>query len=303
MKCLKPIQVNGNYFNCGHCMNCRINYTQMWSLRLMYELSKSDSASFVTLTYNNENLPLDYGLHKDDVQKFMKRLRKNFAVEFHEFAPKLKYYFVGEYGGKTLRPHYHAIIFNLDNYDEKHRELCAKSWQLCEPWFFDKNRGRSSAIQEVTPDDIQYVTGYVQKKLDGELGEKTYGDKQPPFSLCSRGLGLDFCMENAERLINNGWTYFKGHKVSLPRYFADKLGVAKSDYLHQDIDLNALETSIKKFYEMFEEDMKRQHTWYPENAEMTARRFKKWYERKEYDYANRIYKDFLQRQKLKGVKL
>lgn len=303
MKCLKPIKVGENYFNCGHCMNCRINYTQMWSLRLIYELSNSDSASFVTLTYNNENLPLDYGLHKKDVQDFMKRLRKNFAIKYHEFAPKLKYYFVGEYGRRTNRPHYHAIIFNLDNYNPEHRELCAKSWKLCDPWFFDKSRGRASAIQEVTPDDINYVTGYVQKKLDGDLGRETYGDRQPPFSLCSHGLGLDFCMKNSERLINNGWTYFKGHKVSLPKYFAEKLGVKKSDYLHYQVDLNALEVSNKTLYEIFKKDMQRQGTWYPDNLKMLERRFIQWYERREFEYAKIIYKDFLQRQKLIGGKL
>lgn len=303
MKCMKPIEIHGNYFNCGHCMACRINYTQMWSLRLIYELSSSDSASFVTLTYNNDNLPVDYGLHKKDVQDFMKRLRQNFKREYHEFVPKLRYYFVGEYGSANGRPHYHAIIFNLDNYNDKHRELCAKSWNKCEPWFFDKNRGRQSAIQEVTPDDIQYVTGYVQKKLSGELADSTYGDRQPPFSVCSHGLGLDFCMDQAERLITNGWTYFKGHKVALPRYFADKLGVSKADYIHQEIDLKRLEASNKTIYKIFEADMKKRGTWYPENLTLTAVRFKQWYERKEFDYSDRVYKDFLQRQKLKGVKL
>lgn len=303
MKCINPIKVKEQYYNCGHCINCRINYTQMWSLRLMYELSTTSDASFLTLTYNNENYPADGSLNKKDLQDFWKRLRINLQREYHEFAPKIKYYACGEYGSKTQRCHYHAIVFGLDNYNQKHREIAAKSWTLCDSWFFDKERGRNSAMQEVTPDDINYVTGYVQKKLDGEKGREVYGDKLPPFSVCSQGLGLDFCMQNKERLITNGWTYFKGHKVSLPRYFADKLGVKKSDYIVEDVNSKELELETQEILKLFEHDMKLEGTWYPENLKMMEHRFNLWYERREFEYANQIYRDFKQKQKLKGVKL
>ena len=108
MRCLAPIEVKGREFNCGQCINCRINYTSMWSLRLIYELSTCNSASFLTLTYDTEHYPTDCGLHKDDLQKFFKRLRINLKREYHEFSPKLRYYACGEYGSKTKRAHYHA---------------------------------------------------------------------------------------------------------------------------------------------------------------------------------------------------
>lgn len=47
-------------------------------------------------------------------------------------------------------------------------------------------------MQEVTPEDIAYVTGYIQKKLNGQMAEKEYGQRLPPFSTCSQGLGLVF---------------------------------------------------------------------------------------------------------------
>lgn len=275
----------------------------MWSLRLIYELSTTSDASFLTLTYNDVNYPEDGSLNKKDLQNFWKRLRINLQREYHEFAPKIRYYACGEYGSKTQRAHYHAIVFGLDNYNDKHREITAKSWQKCDEWFFDKSRGRQSAMQEVSPDDINYVTGYVQKKLDGELAEKQYGDRLKPFSVCSQGLGLDFCMKNKERLITNGWTYFKGHKVSLPRYFADKLGVKKSDYIVDNVDNKALEVDNQKLLEMFMHDMKLAGTWYPENLTMMERRFNLWYERREFENAKQIFKDFQAKQKLKGVKL
>lgn len=274
----------------------------MWSLRLIYELSTTSDACFLTLTYNDENLPKDYSLNKKDLQDFWKRLRSNLSREYHEFAPKIRYYACGEYGSRTKRPHYHAIVFGLDNYNDKHRELTKKSWTYCEPWFFDKDRGRQSAMQEVTPDDINYVTGYVQKKLDGEKAREEYGDRILPFSTCSNGLGLDFCMKNKERLIENGWTYFKGHKIGLPRYFADKLGVHKSDYIGLSSG-KKLELEKDKLFELFQKDMKNAGTWYPENLKMLEHRFILWYERRQFETANIIYNDFRQKQKLKGVKL
>lgn len=81
MRCLKPIKVNGNFYNCGYCRNCRVNKTSQWALRLIYELDNWDCASFVTLTYNQENLPKDFGLHKEHLTSFLKALRYDLSLE------------------------------------------------------------------------------------------------------------------------------------------------------------------------------------------------------------------------------
>ena len=69
----------------------------------------SYTAYFVTLTYNTEKVPITrngfMSLHKKDLQDYFKRLRKISSL-------KLKYYAVGEYGSKKMRPHYHLILFN-----------------------------------------------------------------------------------------------------------------------------------------------------------------------------------------------
>jgi len=46
-------------------------------------------------------------LSKKDFQLYMRRLR-------FDAGKGLKYYVCGEYGTKSNRPHYHAIIFNCD---------------------------------------------------------------------------------------------------------------------------------------------------------------------------------------------
>lgn len=271
----------------------------MWALRLIYELSNCQAASFVTLTYSDEFRPGE--LIKKDLQDFFKRLRQNLKHEYHEFAPVIRYYAVGEYGSKSMREHYHAIIFGLDNYDDKHREILRKSWKYCEPWFFDKDRGRQSAMQEVTPDDIAYVTGYVQKKLDGELAKEVYGEKQPPFSVCSQGLGLDFALANRERLINNGYTFYKGQKIGIPRYFVEKFGLKKSDLIKfRQLSEAEYKKANDEMFEFFKQDMIRKNCWYPHNSGLMAHLFSAWYDNRRFAYSQRIYEDFQQKQKMRN---
>lgn len=300
MKCLNPITVNERQFNCGHCRNCRVNYTQEWALRITYELSKCDSASFITLTYSDEFRPGE--LRKKDLQDFFKRLRINMQREYHEFAPKIRYYACGEYGSRTKREHFHAIVFGLDNYNDKHRDILKASWPFCESWMFDKERGRQSGMQEVTPDDIAYVTGYVQKKLNGEMAKEEYGEKQPPFSCCSQALGLDFALKNKERLISNGYTFYKGHKIGIPRYFCEKFGVKKGELLtNVSLQPEKEYTRVnKELLEQFKADMERKKCFYPQNTALMTHLFDIWYDNKRFAYADAIYSDFRQRQALRN---
>lgn len=105
---------------CGKCIGCRLKYSQEWANRCMLELQYHDDAYFVTLTYDEDHVPLSYytdentgeaykalTLYKRDLQLFFKRLRKEFSND------RIRYFCAGEYGSHTFRPHYHAIIFGL----------------------------------------------------------------------------------------------------------------------------------------------------------------------------------------------
>jgi hypothetical protein len=59
-------------------------------------------ASFVV---NNGVVPEDGSLNVAHFQKFMKRLRDRIK------PLKIRFFHCGEYGDKTRRPHYHALIF------------------------------------------------------------------------------------------------------------------------------------------------------------------------------------------------
>jgi len=88
MECISPITLKvQNPRNkdgkvivpCGKCINCLTNRRESWIIRLV-EHFKTQSATFITLTYDQKNLTFANSefatLVKRDVQLFFKRLRK-----------------------------------------------------------------------------------------------------------------------------------------------------------------------------------------------------------------------------------
>lgn len=98
---------------CNHCKEC-IRHRQM-SISQRCELESLDSYPFfITLTYNNEHLPLYYLPDGDiipysdyhHVKDLIKRIRE------HELVSRpLRYIAVSERGSKNSRPHVHLLVF------------------------------------------------------------------------------------------------------------------------------------------------------------------------------------------------
>lgn len=219
MQCTKPIRINNCFYPCGHCLSCRIAKAREWSARLLHELNYWEKAVFVTLTYEDRFLPANGSLRKRDLQLFFKRLRKYSNT-------KLKYYACGEYGSKTNRPHYHAIIFGLGQ-NKIDIEFIKDCWRYCQWSNFDEKK----AFGNVTYDSCRYVSDYIFKKYSGEKAKEEYTDKglEVPFKICSQGLGLRYCLADSENLVaNNGFT-MRGVRMGLPRYYVTKLGLKLED--------------------------------------------------------------------------
>lgn len=183
VKCLHPIRlIDGSgypYFvPCGKCVACQNNKRSSLSLKLRLEEHTSKYCYFLTLTYDDKNIPLfslgtdlqtndflriypysermlsdsmisdfcsdfynfdsefvdmmDYyasfvhnyecKFHKScvyghglyallyyrDIQLFLKRIRKYINKYYGE---KIRFYIIGEYGTKSLRPHWHCLFF------------------------------------------------------------------------------------------------------------------------------------------------------------------------------------------------
>ena len=61
---------------CGRCIGCRLERSRQWALRLVHEKRFHEESAFITLTYDENNLPEGGSLEVKHFQDFMKRLRK-----------------------------------------------------------------------------------------------------------------------------------------------------------------------------------------------------------------------------------
>ena len=116
---------------------------------------------FITLTYNEENLPSDGSLVKEHFQKFMKKLRK-------KADHKIRYYHCGEYGNNLQRPHYHACLFGHDFEDkiffsEKNGNHLYTSEQLNKTW-----KKGFATTGNMTFETAAYCARYAMKKITGD---------------------------------------------------------------------------------------------------------------------------------------
>lgn len=135
------------------------------------------------------------------------------------------------------------------------------------------------------------------------MADELYGDRVRPFSRSSHYLGLDFCLKNAERLSNNGYTFLNKQKVAIPRYFREKLGLKQSELIKDDViipDPKILEHNASYLWNLFESDQKAKGIWNPDNLTMTSFRFQRWLDDWEFSLSRRVEKDYLQRKHLRG---
>lgn len=213
---------------CGKCFQCVAQRTKGWTFRLTQQAKDCTSCSFITLTYDEENLPYSENgiptLEKKHLQLFFKRLRKATKTE------GIKYYACGEYGKETHRPHYHAIMFNLpleytkQEYDDSKTSPIGKTW------------GKGNVLSAPGNNNtFAYVAGYVNKKIhkpttiyDDTTGE--IFEREQEFSLMSKKLGINFCTPEMKKYLKNnleGYVTINGYMQSLPRYLKEKIFTAE----------------------------------------------------------------------------
>jgi len=199
-------------FPCGKCPPCKKRRTSGWSFRLVKEGERSNSALFVTLTYDTQYVPITpHGymtLELKDLQKFFKRLRKISNQQ-------LKYYAVGEYGSTKKRPHYHIILFNANP------EHIKRAWALNNHLIGTYHIGNVSAAS------IGYTLKYMSKKSQIPMHQND--DRKKEFSVMSKGLGSNYLTEamikwHKCQLEQRMYVPIEdGKKIAMPRYYKDKM--------------------------------------------------------------------------------
>lgn len=191
---------------CGKCLECKKRRVNSWYIRLKNQLNDCDNAYMVTLTYDEENIPFSENglmtLDYTDFQKFMKRYRKK------NENSKVRYFTCGEYGANSFRPHYHAIMYNIDCLS------VMETWNLGFVHFLNV----TDATLYYT---LKYVTKSALKKDDPD------DDRKPEKALMSKGLGLNFLTDNIINYYHEdpsrGITLLGNKKLPLPRYYRDKI--------------------------------------------------------------------------------
>lgn len=194
---------------CGKCPVCLKRKVSGWSFRLLQEDKVSENAHFVTLTYSTDHVPITkngfMNLCKRDLQLFWKKLRKA-----HGDERTIKYYVVGEYGGRSKRPHYHAIIFNAD------LEKIQPAWDLGNVHY-----------GEVSGASVGYTLKYMMKPKTIPMHKND--DRLPEFALMSKRLGMAYLTKRiiAWHLADEENRMYvnltDGRKVAMPRYYKDKI--------------------------------------------------------------------------------
>ena len=236
---------------CGRCIGCRLDRSRSWAIRCLKEAEQHQENCFITLTYNERNLPEGATLVKKHFQDFMKRFRKAYPDK------KIRFFHAGEYGsewqqlgggemvpieGTIGRPHYHAIIFNHDFedkifYSKRNDVPLYISPKLQKIW----GKGFSS-VGTVTFESAAYVARYIMKKVTGDQADSHYQQVPateeflklrvspftgeiypilPEYTTMSRkpGIGKDWIDKYMDEVFPDDFVVVKGKKMPVPQYF------------------------------------------------------------------------------------
>lgn len=211
---------------CGQCIGCRLERSRQWAIRCCHEASLYPDNCFITLTYNDKNLPPDESLNVRHFQLFMKKLR------FHFKDTKIRFFHCGEYGENFGRPHYHACLFNLD-FPDKQLWKIQNGVPLYTSETLSKLWGKGFvSIGAVTFESAAYVARYIMKKVTGEKATDHYMNfdkytgelinrKEPEYTTMSRrpGLASDWFKKYSSDVYPHDTVVINNKKMRPPKFY------------------------------------------------------------------------------------
>lgn len=270
---------------CGKCLDCKRKYQNDWFVRLYQESKNHSVVIFFTLTYrekiksnykmfnkskkqhtcpkfvNKDTGEVHRTVFKDHVQNWLKRFRTNRyrklmsngynskqATELNKF----KYFITSEYGPRTLRPHYHGVIFGVRESDFRDA--------YCD--WMDRYGNVEYSVITLLEDDyrksaLRYVAKYCSKGVF-ENPKVATGEVKPTFHLISKKIGYNYIptmkiehlalkyFKGNERINNHVYTddYLKfiidnryvaidNVNYGMPRYYRNKIYGEQSRLSHQ----------------------------------------------------------------------
>lgn len=190
---------------CGQCLGCKFDKASDWAVRSVLEAGLHEDNCFLTLTYRDNVCPPF--LRRNDLKEFFKKLR-NRGVTFRYLA-------CGEFGSRTHRPHYHAIIFGYKPDDLVFYKKSGENSLYISQWLTDLWSYGYVIVGDVSYESAGYVARYTTKKI-GDDGSFIMMSNRP-------GLARDYLTPDHMRsMLDTGYVYGsfgKAYKLSIPRYF------------------------------------------------------------------------------------
>lgn len=252
-----------DFLPCSRCIGCRLSKAKEWASRCQLEALNYGDNYFVTFTYSPDYLPVVDKtviptLHKTDMKRFIKSLR-NF-YQYNKNHTGIRYFGSGEYGGRTGRPHYHYIFFNLPLYDlvpfggNKMGNKYYISKFLTDLW------GKGHVIiGSFSYETAGYVARYTSKKITfqgvHEQEDVDYGDAplnvkslseaekkllpQPEYLNMSShpGIGYKYFVENKQHIYAEDSILMRNthgvFRIKPSRYFDKKMAQIDPDFMFE----------------------------------------------------------------------
>lgn len=215
----------GLQFECRKCLPCRLNIAREKAVRAYHESKMHEDSIFLTLTYDDDHLESPRLVYKH-FQDFIKRLRWEISVNdlYANCARKngISIMVTGEYGDKTKRPHWHALIFGYRPHDAKHHKTTELGHKVYGSEELTKLWGHGFIeFGEVTIESAGYVARYAAKKLThGNDGDHDFHPIHKTSN--KRAIGRLWIEKYYEQTFKLGYINLpNGSKTKIPRYYID----------------------------------------------------------------------------------
>ncbi len=264
---------------CGQCAGCRLDRSRQWAIRCLHESQMFEDNSFITLTFSDPELnkrEVPDSLDLTEFQRFMKRLREDTvpknpncrktnkeAFDQWQYDNGIRFFHCGEYGEKYGRPHYHAILFNIE-FKDKYLWQTRNGMRYYRSPTLEKHWPHGMAIiGDVTFESAAYVARYIMKKVNGDNADEHYKkliiDEQtgelkdsyqikPEYTTMSRrpGIGSKWFEKYKTDVYPSDFITVNGKKINPPKYY-DKLLQQEDPYLLQDLKNERVERAREHY--------------------------------------------------------
>lgn len=215
----------GRYVPCGHCVECLRTRQNNWFVRFWCEdkyqktLSPENLTLFLTLTYDENNLPQSRSVAFNDFRAFIKKFRRKVSSD-------VRYYAVTEHGTQNGRLHFHCLLFGVPRSRLYPADLLSKvanpplSNEIAKYWKKGFNCTKVAGGK-----DFRYVSKYITKDIDVCARDDDFDNIQ----CCSKrpSIGSGFFTQQHSAYYNMNIDDLQlsvnYYKYSLPRYIREKV--------------------------------------------------------------------------------